>query len=313
MASNNRIKPAALRKGDTVGIIAPASNIKRELLDAGCEALRQLGYKPVYTESILDQDLYFAGSVERRAMELEAMFARDDVRAILCARGGYGSDYLLPKIDIAAIARHPKIFIGYSDITSLLTWFADAAGLVTFHGPMATKDFAFAEGVDAPSWEAALGGCSGGSIDSSSGIRPLVEGSSEGVLYGGCLSMLAASMGTPYEMHSAGSILFIEDVAAKPYQVDRMLMQLKLGGKFNGLRGIVFGEMIDCVQHGNQEYTLEEIILRVVGDLGIPIAYGLRSGHVSRSNVTLPIGVRAALTVKSNEARLEILEAATSI
>jgi len=114
-------------------------------------------------------------------------------------------------------------------------------------------------------------------------------------------------------MHSAGSILFIEDVAAKPYQIDRMLMQLKLGGKFNGLRGIVFGEMIDCVQHGNQEYTLEEIILRVVGDLGIPIAYGLRSGHVSRSNVTLPIGVRAALTVKSNEARLEILEAATSI
>jgi len=313
MASNNRIKPAALRKGDTVGIIAPASNIKRELLDAGCEALRQLGYKPVYTESILDQDLYFAGSVERRAMELEAMFARDDVRAILCARGGYGSDYLLPKIDIAAVARHPKIFIGYSDITSLLTWFADAARLVTFHGPMATKDFAVAEGVDAASWEAALGGCSEWSIDSSSGIRPLVEGSSEGVLYGGCLSMLAASMGTPFEMHSAGSILFLEDVAAKPYQIDRMLMQLKLGGKFNGLRGIVFGEMIDCVQHGNQEYTLEEIILRVVGDLGIPIAYGLRSGHVSRSNVTLPIGVRAALTVKSNEARLEILEAATSI
>jgi len=143
-------------------------------------------------------------------------------------------------------------------------------------------------------------------------MKPLVEGSAEGVLYGGCLSMLVASLGTPYQIRTAGTILFLEDVATKPFQIDRMLMQLKLAGKLESARGIIFGEMTDCVQHKGQGYTLEEVVLRVVGDLGIPVAFGLRSGHVSQRNVTLPIGVRAALTVDSREARLTILEAATA-
>ena len=296
-----------------MGIVAPASNIKRELLDAGCEALRRLGYKPFYLESILEHDLYFAGSVERRARELEEMFLRDEVRAIVCARGGYGANYLLPALDVTKIAKHPKIFVGYSDITSLLTWFADKAGFVTFHGPMVAKDFALAAGVDAASWDAALSGGSNWTIKSDSGMRSLIEGSAEGTLYGGCLSMLAASLGTPYEIQTEDTLLFIEDVAAKPFQIDRMLMQLKLAGKFKTVCGIVFGEMIDCIQSENQQYTLEEVILRVVGDLGIPIAYGLRSGHVSRGNVTLPIGVRARLEVGSNTASLQITEAATDV
>src|SRR6266853_344468 len=137
-----RIKPPALQHGDTVGIVAPASNIQRDLLDAGCEMLRRLEYRPFYLDSILDQDLYFAGSAERRARELEEMFVRDDVRAIVCARGGYGANYLLNALDLRKIAAHPKIFVGYSDLTSLLTRFADAANFVTFHGPMVTKDFA---------------------------------------------------------------------------------------------------------------------------------------------------------------------------
>jgi muramoyltetrapeptide carboxypeptidase len=124
--------------------------------------------------------------------------------------------------------------------------------------------------------------------------------------------MLAASLGTPYEIRTAGTILFLEDVATKPFQIDRMLMQLKLAGKFENVRGIIFGEMTDCVQQKNQGYTLEEVVLRVVGDLGIPVAFGLRSGHVSQRNVTLPIGIRAALSVSSGEARLKILEAATA-
>jgi muramoyltetrapeptide carboxypeptidase len=124
--------------------------------------------------------------------------------------------------------------------------------------------------------------------------------------------MLVASLGTPYEIHTAGTILFIEDVATRPYQIDRMLMQLKLAGKLNGVRGLVFGEMLDCVQNQNQSYTLEEVVLRVVGDLRVPIAYGLRSGHVSRGNITLPIGVHAALNVTSGEASLRILELATT-
>jgi muramoyltetrapeptide carboxypeptidase len=133
------------------------------------------------------------------------------------------------------------------------------------------------------------------------------------VLYGGCLSMLVASLGTPYEIRTDGTILFIEDVGTKPYQIDRMLMHLKLAGKLAGVRGIVFGEMLDCIQSPDQRYTLDEVVMRVVGDLGVPIAYGLRSGHVSRQNITLPIGVKAALNVDSTSVSLEILEAAVTV
>ena len=125
-----------------------------------------------------------------------------------------------------------------------------------------------------------------------------------------CLSLLVAAMGTPYDIHTADTILFLEDVAAKPFQIDRMLMQMKLGGKLNGVRGIIFGEMMDCRQSTDQDYTLEQVALRVIGDLGIPVAYGLRSGHVSRANITLPFGVRARLEV-GNDVRLGVLEAAT--
>ena len=309
-----RIKPPALRPGDTVAVIAPASNIKREMLDAGCLALQRLGYKTVYSESIFEQDLYFAGALERRVKELEDMFADPQVRAIICARGGYGANYLLERIDLQKIKSHPKIFVGYSDITSLLTYITDATGLVTLHGPMVTKDFARHDGVDIISWTKAISGVSSWAIDTGpdSGVQPLVEGKAEGILYGGCLSMLAASLGTPYEIHTEGAILFIEDVATKPYQIDRMLMQLKLAGKLEKILGIVFGEMLECTQKKDQDYTVQEVLLRVVGPLGIPIAYGLRSGHVSRQNVTLPLGVRVELSVGSKVVAFEILEAATS-
>lgn len=309
-SAKSRIKPRALRKGDKVGIITPASNIKREQLEAACDGLRSLGYEPFYLDSILDRDLYFAGSVERRARELEEMFARDDVRAIVSARGGYGSNYLLPMIDTRKIAAHPKIFVGYSDLTTLMTWFIDKANLVTFHGPMATKDIALADGVDLASWQNALSGEAQWEISDGSGARPLATGQAEGVLYGGCLSMLVAALGTPYDIRTDGTILFLEDVAAKPYQIDRMLMQLKLAGKLKGVRGIIFGEMMDCRQIPSQDYTLEEVVMRVVGDLGIPVAFGLRSGHVSRANITLPLGVRTRLEV-GNSVTLTILEAAT--
>jgi muramoyltetrapeptide carboxypeptidase len=309
-----RVKPPALQPGDTIGIVAPASNIKRELLEAGCERFRQLGYKPIYLDSIFEQDLYFAGSVERRTRELEEMFVRDDVQAIVCARGGYGSNCLLEPLDIEKIASHPKIFAGYSDLTTLLTYVSDVAGFVTFHAPMVTKDFANSDGVDLNSWHAALSGQSEWAISTGgdSGVKALVEGSTAGTIYGGCLSMLVASLGTPYDIQTAGTILFIEDVATKPYQVDRMLMQLKLAGKLEDVRGLIFGEMLDCTQHKNQAYTLEEVILRIVDDLEIPVAYGLRSGHVSRQNVTLPIGVQAALEVKGGKVSLKIVEAATA-
>ena len=308
--NSSRIKPPALRAGDKVGIVAPASNIKRELLEQGSAALRRLGYEPVYSDSIMERDLYFAGSVERRARELQEMFEREDIRAIICARGGYGSNYLLNALDLRRIGAHPKIFVGYSDLTSLSTCFADSANFVTFHGPMVTKDFAAADGVELASWRAAVSGATGWEISADSGARALARGDAEGVLYGGCLSIMVASLGTPNEIGTDGTILFLEDVAAKPFQIDRMLMQLKLAGKLKEVRGIVFGEMLDCRQSPDQDYTLEEVVMRVVGELKIPVAIGLRSGHVSRANITLPIGVRARLEVGSG-VRLKFLESAT--
>ncbi len=306
----SRIKPRALRPGDKVGIVAPASNVKRELLEAGCDGLRRAGYEPFYFESILERDLYFAGPAERRARELEDMFARDDIRAIVCARGGYGSNYLPLMLDPNKIVAHPKILVGYSDITTLVCCIADSANFVTFHGPMVTKDFAVADGVDMESWQNAVGGAEEWEIGEGSGAKPLLAGEADGILYGGCLSMLAASLGTQHEIRTAGTILFIEDIAAKPYQIDRMLMQLKLAGKLKDVHGLIFGEMMDCRQSPDQDYTLEEVVLRIVEDLRIPVAFGLRSGHVSRANITLPIGVQARLIV-DDSVKLRILEAAT--
>ncbi len=307
-----RVKPPALQPGDTIGIIAPASNIKRDLLEAGRGRLHEMGYRTSFLPSIFDEDLYFAGSVGRRARELEEMFVRPDVDAVVCARGGYGTNYLLEELDLERLKCHPKIFVGYSDITTLLTYFADALGMVTFHGPMVTKDFSHPEGVHVPSWEAALGGSAGWSLEDSSPLKVLVEGSGEGVLYGGCLSMLVASIGTPYEVHTEGTILFLEDIAVKPFQIDRMLMQLKLAGKLQGVQGMVFGEMLDCMQTKDQPYSVEQVILRIVGDLGVPVAFGLRSGHVSRELVTLPLGVRAALEAGAEGVSLRVLEASTA-
>jgi muramoyltetrapeptide carboxypeptidase len=307
-----RVKPPALRPGDTVGIVAPASNIQRAELEAGCAALQRAGYRPFYFDSILDRDLYFAGSIERRAQESEEMFVREDVRAILCARGGYGANYLLQKLDLKKIRAHPKIFVGYSDITSLLTYFADAGGFVTFHGPMAAKDWAHEDGVALAAWRAALSEAAPWDVALGAGISGLSDGEAEGILYGGCLSLLVASLGTPYEIQTAGTILFLEDVSAKPYQIDRMLMQLKLAGKFDAVRGIIFGEMLDCVQTTGQDYTLPEVFGRVLGPLGVPVAFGLRSGHVTAGNITLPFGVQARLAVSAGQVELKILEPAVT-
>lgn len=305
------VKPAALRPGDTIGIIAPASNIKQADLDAGCEALRRSGYKPFYFDSILDRDRYFAGSVDRRVRELEEMFARDEVRAILCARGGYGANYLLNKINLSKIKAHPKIFIGYSDVTCLLTYFTDA-GLVTFHGPMAAKDWAHDNGVNLSSWHSALSQSAPWDVPLNSEVAALIEGEAEGILYGGCLSILVASLGTPYGIKTANRLLFLEDVAAKPYQIDRMLMQLKLAGRLANVRGIIFGQMLDCFQSANQDYSLQDVVTRIVSDLGVPVAFGLRSGHVSAGNITLPFGVKAKLSVRNGEVDLKILDSAVS-
>jgi muramoyltetrapeptide carboxypeptidase len=298
------IKPQPLRPGDTVGIVAPSSNIQPDQLRAGCDALRLLGYRPYFRDSIFERELLFAGSLERRLDELRHMFEHPDVRAIVCARGGYGAGYVLERLDPAIVRQHPKIFVGYSDVTNMLTWLHDRLGVVTFHGPMVAKDFARSDGVDLASWQSALGGAG------KSGMTGLRDGRASGALYGGCLSLLVAALGTKFEPNFRGRIAFIEDIGAKPYQIDRMLTQLALTGKFAGVRGFVFGEMVDCTQAGGQDYSLQDVIMNVLRQRcpGLPVAFGLRSGHVLRRNITLPIGVQVELEVRDEQVRLTLLE-----
>lgn len=294
--------PRIPRAGDTLGIIAPASQIKRQDLEVATAALQKLGYKITYSDSIFESDLFFAGDAPRRVNELHEMFARDDVTAIICARGGYGTNHLLPLIDPDIIRKHPKFFMGYSDVTSLLTYFCDAADMVTFHGPMAVSDREqFCRGDFIATIEK-------GFEYLSARTEQVAPGTARGILYGGCLSMLVASLGTPYEIETKSAVLYLEDINTKPYQIDRMLMQLKLAGKLDGVRGICFGEMMDCVQPGGQDYTLAEVLRRALGDLKIPVGIGMRSGHIApgaEPNLCLPIGVAVEFTVTFEQATLK--------
>ena len=311
MAERKVLKPPALKAGDKIGVLAPASSFNRQAFEAGCDRLRQMGFEPAYGTGIFDRDLYFAGNRERRLRELESLLKRDDLAALICVRGGYGSNYLLEKLDFDLFARYPKILLGCSDITSMLTAIADRAGLVTFHGPMLAKDIADAT-FESSSWSNAFSGADSWNIPAQ-GAEVLRPGTAQGRLYGGCLSMLVASLGTPFEIQTDETILFIEDVAEKPFRIDRMLMQLRLAGKLDRVRGFIFGEMLDCAPPAGETYTLQQVIMRVLDQYEVPVVYGLKSGHVSGGNITLPIGVQARLSAQSAGVELKILEAATVI
>jgi muramoyltetrapeptide carboxypeptidase len=309
LARAKTIKPAVLRQGDKIGLIAPASSFSRKGFLAGCERLRQMDFEPVYSQNIFDRDIYFAGTVERRTREFQEFWRRDDIAAVVCVRGGYGSNYLLDRLDFGMIAEHPKILLGCSDITSLLTAINDRTGLVGFHGPMMAKDIA--DGTfDPSSWKNALHGAAHWGVPSV-GVEVLRTGNAAGRLYGGCLSMLVASLGTPFEIHTDDCILFIEDIAEKPYRIDRMLVQLRLAGKLEKVRGFIFGEMLDCAPPQGETYNLQQVIMRVLAPYDVPVIYGLKSGHVTSGNITLPIGVQAELQADGADVSLRILEAST--
>lgn len=303
------IQAPALRRGDKIGLVAPASSFNREAFLRGCDRLRQMGYEPVYSQNIFDRDIYFAGTAERRTQELHEYWRRDDIAALICVRGGYGSNYLLEKLDYRMIAERPKILLGCSDITSLLTAIHDRTGLIGFHGPMVAKDIA--DGTfDQLSWNNSLAGITGWDVPVN-GVEVLRPGTARGKLYGGCLSMLVASLGTPYEIQTDGCILFIEDIGEKPFRIDRMLTQLRLAGKLEKVRGFVFGEMLDCLPPKGETYTLQQVIMRVLAPYNVPIVYGLKSGHVTSGNITLPLGVQAEVEAEGANVRLKVLEAAT--
>jgi muramoyltetrapeptide carboxypeptidase len=292
--------------------VSPASTPKPDSVERGLEALRAIGYAPQGSDHILTRGpLYFAGTPEMRLRDLHHAFADDEVRAIFSTRGGYGSNYLLDGLDLDLIAESAKPLIGYSDLTAVQLWLLDQIELPAFHGPMVAADFSLEDGVHLPSLQAALGGQTY-TVGAAEGMRTLHPGRARGTLYGGCLSILVALLGTPYEPQTEGKLLFLEDLNARPYQIDRMLWQLRQAGKLDGVKGIIFGEMVDCNSPGAAPELLDEVILRVFDDFQGPIAIGLRSGHVSRSNVTLTFGVEAELQA-SSEAELRMLEPAVTL
>lgn len=307
------VRPTALIGNSKLRLVSPASWFDPKKVDVGMAALRQMEYQPSLSQNALARHAeYSAGTATERLDDLLGAFSDPTVAGIICNRGGYGSAELLQRLDLEIVRKNPKIFIGCSDITTLLTWLHDATGLVTFHGPMAAGDFARQNGVDTKSWHHAQSQTEPWELDRNDGLRILRHGKATGKFYGGCLSMLVASLGTPYEIQTEGTVLFLEDVATKPYQIDRMLLQMRLAGKLDGVRGIVFGPMLDCVQPGQPADMLEKVLLRVLADFSGPIAIGLRSGHVKERNITLPIGVASELDLTSAPV-LRFLEAAVTL
>jgi len=303
------IKPPALKPGDTIGIAALASNIKKEFLDQGCRELESLGFKTYYRPDIVSAFRYFSGTKERRLAEFLEMLKSPQIHAIFCARGGYGSGQLLPDLDPEMLRANAKIISGSSDITMLLTWM-DRAGVVSFHGPMvATAIREGSAGYDRQLLLDVLQGRQAVRFPTD-GTSVLRSGRGEGRLIGGCLSLVVATLGTSYEINTDDSILVLEDVDTKPYQVDRMITHLKQAGKFQGVRGIVFGEMLNCTQHAAQGYTLQEVLTDLLEEFSFPILYGFATGHTSRPNVIVPIGVRARLDLTSSTSIFELLESA---
>jgi muramoyltetrapeptide carboxypeptidase len=305
-------RPKALRAGATLAVVSPASTPKPELVEQGRARLEELGYRTVLGEHALGRGpLYYAGTREERLGDLHAAFADPAVDGIVCTRGGWGSAELLPHLDVELIRANPKLFIGYSDHTSLHCWLRERANLVSFYGPMCAADFGRANGVDLASWNHALGGGEAWSLGAADGLRVLRAGTAEGMFDGGCLSIYAEAIGTPFAPRSAArGVLFLEDIGTKPYQWDRMLLHLRYAGLLEGVQGIVFGDMRQCVSAEENE-LLERAILHALGDFAGPVAIGLRSGHVSAPNVTLPLGVRVRLDLADAEnPRLHFLEAA---
>ena len=303
------LKPPAIQSGAGIGVIASASFAQPERVERGLEALRTLGYLPRLGEHALERGpLFFAGSREQRLDDLHVAFTDETTSLVMCLRGGYGSNYLLDGLDLEVIRKHPKPFLGYSDLTGVQLRLLDQLGLPAFHGPMVAADFSVENGVHLASFQAALAG-EPYSVGAAEGMRALKPGTAAGTLYGGCLSILVSLLGTPYEPETEGKLLFLEDTGAKPYQIDRMLWQLRQAGKLKGVRGIVFGEMTECVSPGAAPSLLEEAILHALEDFDGPITIGLRSGHVSRQNVTLTFGVEAELCV-ADKAQLNLIEPA---
>jgi muramoyltetrapeptide carboxypeptidase len=287
------IKPKALKPGDTVAVVASAAAIERAHLERGVNVLASMGFRVKVSQRVLARSGILAGDDRERASELRQYFADPEVKAIFSARGGYGCGRLLPILDFKAIAATPKIFVGFSDATFLLNALVDFAGMVSFHGPMVAMDFA--KGLTPRSLEH-LQGLFSGKIDSFEleARETMHPGNAQGEVIGGCLSVVVAMIGTPYEPRFDGRILFLEDTGEKAYRIDRMLVQLRQSGALGRVAGIVFGA-IRAIDGNDQETQLiASFAAEQTAGLGCPVLYGVEAGH-GTENFTIPFGVVARI------------------
>jgi muramoyltetrapeptide carboxypeptidase len=307
-----RLKPPALRPGDTVRIVSLASPVDESRLEKGCAELERLGYAvAVDRDAVLARDGFFAGSKPDRVSAVKNALRESASRAIFCARGGYGSGYLLEHL--INIPSQPKILCGFSDITSLQVFLWNRFCWVTLYGPMVGSGLDAGRnapgGYDPVSLTRALSETSRAwSIDLRG--ESLAHGTTEGILLGGCLTLVETTLGTPWELDSRDAILLLEDRDMKPYQVDRALMHLKQAGKLECAAGIILGEFPGCEAPPGTE-AVRDVAHRVLVPLGIPVVWGAPIGHANRPMLTLPLGVPARLS--ANEATvLDVLEPAVT-
>ncbi|OGP81498.1 MAG: hypothetical protein A2Y95_05210 [Deltaproteobacteria bacterium RBG_13_65_10] len=287
------MKPHALKPGDTIGLVAPASAFDRRDFEAGAAALRERGFAVRHRDDIFDRVRYLAGGEERRADEIHQMFCDPEVHAIFGVRGGYGASRIIHLLDADLIRRHAKIFVGMSDLTTLLLWLERACGLVTFHGPVIAKrggwsDFTWRHLV------AVLEGRQGKTPLRPQGLRTVIGGVAEGRLLGGNLTLLSHSIGTPWQPDTRGTILFIEEVNERYFRVDRKIVHLRTAGLLEGIAGVLVGQVHKSGERKKNGYTLEEVLRDVLGDLGVPVLMGFPAGH-GRHNMTIPMGVRVRM------------------
>ena len=300
------IKPRALRPGDRIALVSPASPFARDQFDRGAGELRRLGYEPVHHESVFDRAVFTSGPPELRAAAFVRAWSDPSVAALIAVRGGYGSVHLLPEMNGWTPQQTPKLFIAYSDNTSVLSWLTCQCGVTAIHGPMIEGRLAKGSaGYDEESFTRLLQGRGAGLVLSPPELSVVNPGEASGPLYGGTLTQLAASLGTPYAFDPpAGCVLFLEDVNERPYRIDRMLTQLRLSGILGRAAAIVFGEMRGCDEPDNGP-TVRGVVETFFGDEDIPVLFGFPSGHTTGPCWTLPLGVRVRVTAASPSVVIE--------
>jgi muramoyltetrapeptide carboxypeptidase len=314
----NGIKPKALRRGDTIGVVVPAGPVNRERIDRALARIEDRGFHIKTYGNVYRTQSYLAGDDATRAEELMTAFGDPETTAVWCARGGYGVVRLLERLDFDLIRRHPKVFIGFSDITALHVAIQQRAGLVTFHGPNLQDGFGKPDDIPAANESALWNAVMNDSRPQQTGYefdfaqagpverRTISAGEASGPLLGGNLAVLCGLMGTPFEIETAGRILFIEDVSERLYRIDRYLAQLTLAGKLQSAAGVLVGSF--SYEEGDErdsEGDVSALLEEYLGGLGIPVLAGFPAGH-EQYNLTLPMG--ALIKLDANSRRLTVLE-----